>query len=133
MLGKQIVFFSIGIIASCLGIIGAILPLIPGAPMIVLALWAFSKSSQRIHDWLMSFSCIQKTQEEMLHFKHDRSLSIVTKISSIVTVWVSCTMVYFLIGEPWAVATIAFLALCCSIFMLSVPTRYVKKSAVEIA
>ncbi|MFT4245435.1 MAG: YbaN family protein [Micrococcaceae bacterium] len=133
MLGKQIVFFSIGIVATCLGIAGAILPLIPGGSMILLALWAFSKSNERLHNWLMSLPLLQKTHEEMTHFKHDYSLSIYTKTISQVAAWTSCVVIYFVIGEPWVVAVIGIMAIACSIFMFSVPTRKIRKVAPEVA
>lgn len=36
-----------------LGIIGALLPIIPTAPFMLLALWAFSHSSERLESWLL--------------------------------------------------------------------------------
>ncbi|MAK63696.1 MAG: hypothetical protein CMF75_02965, partial [Maricaulis sp.] len=36
-----------------LAVIGALLPLIPTTPFLLLACFAFARSSQRLHDWLV--------------------------------------------------------------------------------
>ncbi len=50
--GKRSLYFLLGVLALLLGIIGIILPLVPTVPFILLALWAFARSSQRMHTWL---------------------------------------------------------------------------------
>ena len=35
-----------------LGVVGTVLPLVPTTPFMLVALWAFSSSSERFHDWL---------------------------------------------------------------------------------
>ena len=42
----------IGWVCVAVGVAGLILPLLPGVPILLIALWAFSKSSERFHDWL---------------------------------------------------------------------------------
>ncbi|MDH3893667.1 MAG: YbaN family protein, partial [Chromatiales bacterium] len=37
-----------------LGAVGAFVPGLPTVPLMLVALWAFSRSSQRFHDWLYS-------------------------------------------------------------------------------
>jgi uncharacterized membrane protein YbaN (DUF454 family) len=41
---------------SCVGVslVGLVFPIIPRVPFLLLAAWAFSRSSQRFHDWLMN-------------------------------------------------------------------------------
>ena len=46
------VYFSLGWLFFATGALGVVLPVLPTTPFMLLALWAFSKSSQRFHDWL---------------------------------------------------------------------------------
>lgn len=44
----------IGCLALSLGAIGVVLPLLPTTPFVLVAAFAFAKSSKRLHDWLLS-------------------------------------------------------------------------------
>ncbi len=46
------VLFSGGVISLLLAAIGALLPLVPSTPFILLAAFCFARSSERIHQWL---------------------------------------------------------------------------------
>ncbi len=49
-----IIWLVFGLIALGLGCLGVVLPLLPTVPFILLAAFCFAKSSNRLHDWLLT-------------------------------------------------------------------------------
>ncbi len=50
--GLRILWLTLGGLALFAGTIGIVLPLLPTTPFVILAAFAFSKSSPRLHDYL---------------------------------------------------------------------------------
>jgi uncharacterized membrane protein YbaN (DUF454 family) len=56
MPGKRMrmVYLLLAYSATLLGIAGIFLPLLPATPFLLVAVWAASRGSQRLHDWIYS-------------------------------------------------------------------------------
>ena len=50
----RIVYFSLGWVMVALGVIGLIMPLMPGAVFLIIAAWCFARSSPRFEAWLLN-------------------------------------------------------------------------------
>ncbi len=48
----RVLWLGLGVLSVALGALGILLPLLPTTPFLLVAAFAFSRSSQRLHDWL---------------------------------------------------------------------------------
>ena len=51
---KRIFFLSLGWVCVSLGFVGIFVPGIPTTIFLIIALWAFAKSSKKFHAWLLN-------------------------------------------------------------------------------
>lgn len=57
---RRFVYVGCGFIALSLGIAGIILPILPTTPLLMLALFCFTKGSDKIANWFMGTSIYKK-------------------------------------------------------------------------
>ena len=57
---KKAIYIAVGCIGVILGGIGAVVPLLPSFPFLLLAAFCFAKSSERLHSWFISTNLYKK-------------------------------------------------------------------------
>ncbi len=50
----RLLWITFGLFSLLLGVIGMFLPLLPTVPLLLLAVFCFARSSERLHDWLVN-------------------------------------------------------------------------------
>ena len=50
----RLVWLLLGVSSVVLGVVGAVLPLLPTVPFMLLAAYCFARSSNRAHNWLVN-------------------------------------------------------------------------------
>ena len=97
---KRLIFLSLAGFCVCLGTLGAILPLLPTTPFLLLASWLLMRSSPQMHQRLLQSRMLGpilrdwQQQRGITRSVRQRAISIV--------VLVACVMLYFLADSPLA-------------------------------
>lgn len=80
---KKILYTVLGCIGVGAGAVGAVLPLIPSVPFLLLAAFCFAKSSERLHTW---FTGTRLYQNNLESYVKGKGMTRKTKIKIMVTV-----------------------------------------------
>lgn len=117
----RLVYLGLGWLFFGIGVVGAFLPVLPTTPFMILALWAFSNSSEKLRSWLYNHRIfgppLQRWQEH-------RVISVPAKMASIGAMSVSFTYMAFFtdLGWAWLLAT-GLLMAYGAFYILTKPSR----------
>ncbi len=92
----------LGCSSVALGIAGVILPLVPTTPFLLLAAYAFSKSSARLHQWLVHHP---QLGPPIMQWRQHRAVSKKTKLSASVSLIVLFTISIVMQVPSWLLLT----------------------------
>lgn len=89
----------IGILFLVLGAIGAVLPLLPTTPFVLVAAWCFARSSPRLHRWLLDS---QLFGPMLRNWEENRCVPLRAKITALVMMLgVGGTSLVFAVPAGW--------------------------------
>jgi len=121
LLHMRAVYFLLGWSFFGLGAVGAVVPGLPTTPFMLLALWAFSKSSRRFHDWLYAHRLFGPPLHQ---WRDHRVIPVKAKFLAIVTMIASFTYLAFFTGMNTLLKVIvALVMLSGAVFILSQSSR----------
>lgn len=80
---KKAFFVVLGCLGLGLGALGAVLPLLPAFPFLMLAAFCFAKSSEKLHNWFISTKLYKKNLES---FVQGKGMTVKTKIRIMITI-----------------------------------------------
>ena len=80
---KKAFFVVLGCLSLGLGAIGAVLPILPTVPFLMLAAFCFAKNSDKLHNWFISTKLYKKNLES---FVQGKGMTMKTKIRIMATV-----------------------------------------------
>jgi uncharacterized membrane protein YbaN (DUF454 family) len=111
---------AVGFTALALAIVGAVLPLVPTTPFLLLAAWAFARSSERFHRWLLEHP---RFGRPIADWQHHGVIPPVGKVSALLGMGGSVVVVVVLGLPLWVVLVHVALVSAVAAFILSRPSR----------
>ncbi|HEY9050926.1 MAG TPA: YbaN family protein [Gammaproteobacteria bacterium] len=114
-------YFILAWIFFGLGAVGTVVPGLPTVPFMLLALWSFSKSSQRFHDWLYSHKVFgPPLQQWHVH----RVIPLKAKIISLTSMILSMGYMIFYASMPiWLLIVTGLIMVYGAWFILRHPSK----------
>lgn len=117
----RIIYYVIGLLMIVLAIIGAILPIMPTVPFLLVASWCFARSSPRFHNWLHSHKVFGPPIKQ---WEEQGVISPFVKILAVGGMSVGfCS--FLLIAKPvlWLAICVAIVLILISVYILTRPSR----------
>ncbi|WP_299380594.1 YbaN family protein [uncultured Kiloniella sp.] len=118
---RRICLIGLGWICVVLGLIGIVLPLLPTTPFLLVALWAFSHSSERFHNWLYQHHLFGPMVRDW-----DCYRVIPLKAKALAITMMSASLGYVAYKEVvplWGLGLVGLCLLCVAVFILRCPSQ----------
>ncbi|WP_159567090.1 DUF454 family protein [Budvicia diplopodorum] len=114
----KILLLILGWLAMGLACLGAVLPILPTTPFLLLAAWCFARSSPRFHHWLLYRSWFGSY---LHHWQTYRGLPPGAKWKAIMIVLVTFSFSLWTISLWWVRALLMVILVVILAFMLRIP------------
>ena len=112
----------LGLISLGLGIVGAFLPLLPTVPFVLLSAFLFARSSDRLHNWLITHKIFGQLIRD---YHEDRGITIQGKIAAISMMWISniISIAFIINNILWLQILMSIVTLSVTIYILQYKTK----------
>ncbi len=125
--GLRVALIGCGCANVALGVIGMFLPVMPSTVFFLIALWAFSRSSERLHNWLFSHRVFGRALRD---WHHDRVIPLRAKVLAVGVMGASFIYVTFFVARTWVTPALLALVLgAVAAFILTRPSRVPEAAA----
>ncbi len=86
---KRVIYLIVGCIGLAFGAVGAVVPLLPAFPFLLIAAFGFSRSSEKLDNWFKNTKLYKNNLE---NYVKGRGMTVKTKLKIIITVTVLMTI-----------------------------------------
>ena len=111
---KKILFIIAGSVCLALGFIGMFVPVLPTTPLVLLAAFLFSRSSERLSSWIAQTPIYRAYVEP---FKQSGGISLPRKMRILA---ISYSVMGFLVQKPVVWIVLAAVAIFLAVLMLAI-------------
>lgn len=95
---KKLIYILIAFLCLALGIIGVVVPGLPTTPFLLVALYCFGKSSDRLQAWFMTTKLYDKYLKE---YDQNRAMTIRQKVGILAIATPFCIFAIFISPNIW--------------------------------
>ncbi|NMD38266.1 MAG: DUF454 domain-containing protein [Christensenellaceae bacterium] len=92
---KKVIYLSIGFIGLILGAIGAVIPMMPAFPFLLLAAYCFTRSSERVHKWFIETKLYKSNLED---YVTGRGMTKKTKVRIMIIITLLMSIGFIMMG-----------------------------------
>ncbi len=125
--GVRHTLIAFGCLNVALGVAGVLLPVMPTTVFLLVALWAFSKSSYRLHRWLYYHPRLGRTVRA---WHAHRVIPLQAKAAAVSMMAGSLLFVALFVADGWALPLgLAAVLSTVSLYILTRPSRIAADSA----
>lgn len=118
---KSIFYISLGCLCFALGFVGIFLPILPTTPFMIVALWAFSKGSKKMHHWLINHPRFGKTLQD---WETHKVIPLKAKLTALTFILASATYILFFSNIPIYAVIMSVGTMACAItYVLTRPSK----------
>jgi hypothetical protein len=122
---KRIILISLGWLCVGLGFVGVFVPGIPTTIFLIIALWAFTKSSKKLRHWLLNHKrfgpILNNWQQHKVVPRRAKILMVVLMSLAVVLFYYSLQNLYLTIGLIIILVSVA-------IYVISLPSKIPENS-----
>jgi uncharacterized membrane protein YbaN (DUF454 family) len=111
---KRATLIISGLLSLALGAVGFVLPIMPATPFLLLAVWCFARSSDRLYAKLKNNKLIGRFMREFMEHRVVRKKVVRT---AMVFLWLPVIIAVFLVKNPWLKLLILALGLAFSLLI----------------
>jgi uncharacterized membrane protein YbaN (DUF454 family) len=92
---KKILYIILGCVGVGLGAVGAIVPMLPAFPFLMLAAFSFARSSEKLHNWFVGTKLYQ---DNLADFVAGKGMTKKTKVRIMITVTLLMSVGFIMMG-----------------------------------
>lgn len=114
----RVLWITLGVVATGLGVAGIFLPLLPTTPFLLLAAFAFARSSPRLHAWLIGHPRLGPV---ILEWQRHGAIRRRIKVLALSLMALSLAVTIAMGFAPWIVVSQALVLAAVAAFIVSRP------------
>jgi len=116
---RRALWLVFGLLMTGLAVAGALLPLLPTTPFLLLAAYAFARSSRRLHDWLLNHRSFGPL---IRNWRDYGAIDRTSKVIAILVMIAAFALSWFMGLGWWILLTQALVLSASATFILSRPS-----------